>query len=70
MYYMWCFYFQVLCLGDDLLLPQGTTIGADRLNFRVRNEIGCTPVAESPRQKTRKSFCVCCIKYVKSQNVK
>jgi hypothetical protein len=33
--------------------PKRSTIGAGGLNFRVRNEIGCTPTAESPTHNTQ-----------------
>lgn len=32
--------------------PEQSTIGTTELNFRVRNENGCTPLAESPTYKT------------------
>ena len=35
-----------------------TTIGAEGLNCRVRNENGCTPFAKPPTQNTQKNFSV------------
>ncbi len=37
----------MLYVGADLLSPLRSTIGAKKLNFRVRNENGCTPLAIS-----------------------
>lgn len=38
-------FFKLIIAGADLLLLVKATIGADRLNCRVREGIGCTPVA-------------------------
>lgn len=41
------FFIDFLVLGIDLLLLMKATIGADRLNCRVREGIGCTSVARN-----------------------
>jgi hypothetical protein len=43
----------VLYVGDDLLSLIRSTIGAEKLNFRVRKENGCTLLAESPTYNTQ-----------------
>ncbi len=41
----------MLYVGGDLLFLRRSTIGAIRLNCRVRNENGCTPDANPPTYK-------------------
>ena len=45
-----------------------STIGAKKLNFRVRNENGCTLLAESPTYKTHYKFQVFFRLTIESQN--
>lgn len=40
-----------LNVGAYLLCPLRSTIGDERLNFRVRNENGWTPFAKAPTLK-------------------
>ena len=41
--------------GGYLLSPRRSIIGANGLNFRVRNEIGCDPIAKPPTSKEQKT---------------
>jgi hypothetical protein len=42
------FWFEKLKVGAYLLSPLRSTIGGSGLNFRVRNENGCTPTPKAP----------------------